>query len=116
MCLMKQKGALGPFEQRIITAVLLCRDDAYGMAVHAKVEELGGERCQLPAVYVTLDRLEEKGYVRSWLANATPERGNKRSRYFEVLPSGQQALAEAAQSAQLLVDGWTKVKWLKGIF
>ncbi len=109
---MKKKDALTQYEQLILTAVLLLKEDAYGMAVHEKVEELGGRRVQLPSVYITLDRLEEKGYARSWIADSTPSRGNRRSRYFEVLPAGQQALAESAATSQRLIESWRVLKWL----
>ena len=44
------------------------------------------------ALYVTLDRLEEKGYLKSWLAEATAERGGRAKRFYEVKPAGTKAL------------------------
>src|SRR5580698_2825528 len=101
---MKKKDVLGQFEQLVLTAVLLCGEDAYGMAIHGNVERLGDRIVKLPSVYVVLDRLEEKGYVKSWLGNSTPERGNKRSRYFRMLVAGERALADSAATSERLMD------------
>jgi len=109
--IMKKTDALGQFEQLVLTAVLLCGEKAYGMAVHEKVEELGERRVKLPSVYVTLDRLEEKGYVKSWLADPTPERGGRRKRYFRLLAAGERAMAESGATAQRILDSWRTAKW-----
>ena len=47
---------------------------------------------------MTLDRLERKGYVTSWLGEPTPERGGKPKRFFRVTAAGRRAL-EAAERA-----------------
>ncbi len=71
---MKNADSLGQFEQLVLTGVLLLREQAYGMAVHAKVCELGGRQVLLPAVYVTLDRLEDKGHVLAHRSDAGARR------------------------------------------
>ena len=64
--------SLGQFEQVVLTAVLSLREDTYGVRIHARVEELSAPKsASLGAVYVTLDRLEDKGFVRSWLSEPT---------------------------------------------
>lgn len=66
---------IGQFEHLILTAILALRDDAYGVTIHAKAEELAAPKdISLGAVYVTLDRLEDKGLVSSRLSDPTPER------------------------------------------
>ncbi len=109
--IMKKKDALGQFEQLVLTAVLLCRENAYGIPVHQKVEQLGERPIKPPSVYITLGRLEEKGYVASRFANPTPERGGKRKRYFRVLGAGERALADSAATAERLLDSWKILLW-----
>ena len=59
---MKKVDSLGQFEQLVLAAVLALGDDAYGVTIHAKIEELAHPKSVgLGAVYVTLDRLEDKG-------------------------------------------------------
>jgi len=70
--------SVGQFEQLVMTAVLRCGRNAYGVTIHAAVEQLSSsEKVALGAVYATLDRLEDKGLVRSWLSDPTPERGGR---------------------------------------
>ena len=58
---MKTLPAVGQFEQLVMTAILKCADNAYGVTIHETVEELSRPKSvALGAVYTTLDRLEEK--------------------------------------------------------
>jgi hypothetical protein len=67
--------SVGQFEQIILTAILSLRDEAYGVTIHKKAVQLAAPKnISLGAVYVTLDRLEDKGLISSWLSDPTPER------------------------------------------
>ena len=100
-----------------MTAILTLRDDAYGVTIHAKVEELARPKAvSLGAVYVTLDRLEDKGLVASWLSDPTPERGGRSKRFYRLEALGERALQESALTAKRIWDGiaavWGK-EWAK---
>src|ERR1035438_6837857 len=84
---------LGEFEQLILTALMILRENAYGMTIHEQMEKLasGLRLVSLGAVYTTLDRLEKKGYVRSWFGGATEERGGRSKRFFKITGSGELA-------------------------
>lgn len=111
---MKLESA-GQFEQLVLTAILALRDDAYGVSIHAKVADLAKPRSvSLGAVYVTLDRLEDKGYVASWLADPTPERGGRSKRFYRLEALGERALRESLNLAHRVwreagrARGWLK--------
>ena len=88
---------VGQFEQYVLTAVMALRDRAYGVTIHAKVAELISPRTvALGAVYATLDRLEDKGFVSSWLSDPTPERGGRAKRHYRLEATGEFALHESA--------------------
>ena len=75
---MRAKDSLGQFEQLVLTAVLSLESDAYGVTIHKKVEALSAPKSvTLGAVYVTLDRLDDKAYLSSWLDR--PDAGARRS-------------------------------------
>lgn len=94
---------IGQFEQLLLTAILTLRDDAYGVTIHAKVAELAAPRpVLLAAVYVTLDRLESKGLVTSWLSEPTATRGGRAKRCFALEAAGERALRESAESIRRL--------------
>jgi DNA-binding PadR family transcriptional regulator len=96
---------IGQFEQLVLTAILQLADNAYGVTIHATVEELSRPRSvALGAVYATLDRLEDKGLVASWLSDPTPERGGRSKRHYRLEPAGERALRESVLTAKRICD------------
>lgn len=114
---MPRHDSLGQFEQLVLTAILALRDDAYGVTIHAKVQELAHPKSiSLGAVYVTLDRLEDKGFIASWLSDPTPERGGRAKRCYRLEALGERALQESAVTAKRIWDGIAEVwgkEWAK---
>ena len=114
---MAKAESLGQFEQLVLTAVLSLREDAYGVSIHAKVVELARPKSvSLGAVYVTLDRLEDKGLISSWLSEPTAERGGRAKRCYRLEALGERALQESAATAKriwdCIVDVWGK-EWAR---
>jgi len=98
---------LGQFEQLILTSVLLLGENAYGATVHERVEELAnGKSYSIGAIYTTLDRLQQKGYVKSWYGGAGPERGQRTKRYFEIQAAGKKVLEQSQRVASNLLTAW----------
>ena len=97
--------SLGQFEQIVLTAILALDDNAYGVTIHAKVEDLSSPRkIARGAVYATLDRMEDKGLIASWMSEPTPERGGRSRRHYRLEKPGEKALRETAKQAQRLID------------
>ena len=109
--------SLGQFEQLVLTAILALREDAYGVTIHSKVEELARPKAvSLGAVYVTLDRVEDKGFVTSWLSDPTPERGGRAKRCYRLEALGERVLQESAVTAKRIWDSIVEVwgkEWAK---
>ena len=96
---------LGQFEQVVLTAILALGDNAYGVTIHAQVEELSSPRkIARGAVYATLDRMEDKGLIASWMSEPTPERGGRSRRHYRLEKPGEKALRETAKQAQRLIE------------
>jgi PadR family transcriptional regulator PadR len=108
---------LGSFEQIILTALLLLSDNAYGVTIRKKAATLSHpKKVSIGAVYVTLDRLEEKGLVSSWLSAPTPERGGRAKRCYQLESPGRRALEEAALTARRIWESTAAVwgrNWAK---
>jgi DNA-binding PadR family transcriptional regulator len=85
---------LGEFEELMLLAVCVVRDDAYAVRLQEYVERVTGRAITMGAVYATLERLERKGFVRSALGDVRRERGGKRKRFFAVTAAGTRALKE----------------------
>ena len=82
---------LGEFEYLLITAAANLGDDAYGVSIRAEIQSTTGRQCSLGALYTTIDRLEKKGLLKTWMGDATPERGGRAKRLVQVTPQGVQA-------------------------
>lgn len=82
---------LGEFEYLLITAAVGLGDEAYGAAIRAQIQAATGRRCSIGALYTTIDRLETKGFLKTWMGDATPRRGGRAKRMVRVTPKGVQA-------------------------
>lgn len=102
---MAKPGYLGQFEEWILLTVVRLGEQAYGVSIRETVEELTGRQTSIGAVYTTLDRLEEKGFVSSWLGEATAERGGRAKKYFRIEGAGIEALKQAERARARLAKG-----------
>jgi len=82
---------LGEFEYLLITAAARLGEEAYGAAIRREIEEATGTRCSIGALYTTLDRLQTKGLVKTWMGEATAKRGGRAKRMVRVTAKGVQA-------------------------
>jgi len=96
---------LGEFEQIVMLALVRLGSDAYGASVCGEIERRGGRDVSVSAVHTTLERLEQKGLVRSRLGDPSPQRGGKRKRHYEVVALGMKALQASYRSIRNMADG-----------
>jgi DNA-binding PadR family transcriptional regulator len=90
-----RKTYLGELEEIVLlTVALLYKEEAYGVAITAKLVELTSREISISAVHATLHRLEEKGFLRSQTGGATAERGGRSKRFFSLTVSGTKAIKE----------------------
>jgi PadR family transcriptional regulator PadR len=82
---------IGEFEYLLLTAATRLGQDAYGAAIRQEIEATTGRRCSLGALYTTLDRLEKKGLLKTWIGDATPQRGGRAKRMVQVTAKGVQS-------------------------
>ena len=102
---MMQPASLGEFEQVVLLAILRLGDNAYGVTIRSEITVCTRREVAPGALYTTLDRLEDKGMVRSWLGDPTPQRGGRAKRYFALTKAGRVALINAQRAYQSLLDG-----------
>lgn len=108
---MGREGFLGEFEQMLLLAALRLGDQAYGVALVEELETAVGRRVSRGSVYVTLDRMEEKGWVQSSLSAPRSERGGRPRRIVSVTAEG---LAQLRRSKEALQTLWEGVEALHG--
>jgi PadR family transcriptional regulator, regulatory protein PadR len=96
---------LGEFEHIVLLAVLRLGDGAYGAMIRAEIENVTDRSPAIGAVHATLERLESKGLVSSWIGEPTAERGGKAKRHFKVEADGIAALKSARKTLERLHAG-----------
>jgi DNA-binding PadR family transcriptional regulator len=90
---MTKRALLGEFEH-LVLATAFRLESGYGAELVRDLEERAGRQVQGGALYVTLDRLERKGYLVSRMGEPNSKRGGRPKRFVEVTPEGVRALAE----------------------
>ena len=108
---MPKRGFLGGFELLVLLALIRLDDEAYGVPIADAIEESSGRSVAIGSVYITLDRLERKGFVSSRLGEPTAERGGRAKTYFRITGKG---LREVRQAQRTLTRLWTGVPELRG--
>jgi|SRR5579862_3619849 len=101
---------LGEFEYLLITAAAGLGDDAYGAAIREQIETHTGRRCSIGALYTTIERLETKGLLKTWMGEATPQRGGRAKRMIRITPKGVQAASDFYDAVTSVSRG---VAWAK---
>jgi DNA-binding PadR family transcriptional regulator len=101
----KSKPVLGDFEQLVLLGVLRLDDRAYGAAIRQEIHARSGRDVSINAVYTTLDRLEGKGFLRSWVGEPTAQRGGRRRKFYAATPAGVAAVRLAYRALTAMADG-----------
>ncbi|HVA34257.1 MAG TPA: hypothetical protein VNG31_08925 [Candidatus Baltobacteraceae bacterium] len=96
---------LGEFEQIVLLTVLRLGEGAYGALIRAEIERITDRSPAIGAIHATLDRLERKRLISSWMGEPTPERGGKAKRHFRIERSGILALKDALKTLERLRAG-----------
>ncbi len=86
------KNHLGEFEEIVMLTVAILHGEAYGVAIIEEMETRLSRSVSIGSLQVVLKRLEDKGYLKSELGEATSVRGGKRKRFFTVTNVGKDML------------------------
>lgn len=97
--------SLGEFEQLVLLAILQLGEDAFAADVRREIEERAERNVSRGALYATLDRLEQKSYLRWETESSTPARGGIPRRRFLVTPTGVEALRASLEAIVRLSRG-----------
>jgi len=96
---------LGEFEQLVALAILRLGEEAYAVTITREIEERTDRSVSSGAVYTTLNRLEEKGFLRSRRGESRAMRGGRPRRFYVVEPDGLSALQASLNAVRNLADG-----------
>ena len=93
-------------EELILLAVWKLKEDAYCIPIRAQISQITGENWSLGSIYMPLDRLIKKGYLKSHLSDSTPERGGRQKRIYELTDQG---MTELLRVREVQANMWRDV-------
>ena len=94
-------------EEILMLAILGLDSNAYGVTIRRQVSKASGKEWSIGAIYDPLYRLEQKGFVESFLSLPTTERGGRSKRMFSVTEEGKNAILKHRKVRDVL---WEDLK------
>jgi PadR family transcriptional regulator PadR len=101
----KELALLGEVEHLVLLAALRLGDEAYAVPMRALIQTEAGVSVSRGTMYVTLERLERKGYLTSWFSDPQAVRGGKARRFFRLKPLGLSVLKQSRTAVERLSRG-----------
>lgn len=101
---------LGELELATLITVARLGERGYGAEVRRELAERLGRELSVGAVYTTLQRLEDKGFLASYASEPRAERGGRSRRLFRVTTLGERACVEARDRSKRLWSG-LRLRW-----
>jgi PadR family transcriptional regulator PadR len=96
---------LGEFEQVVLLSLLRLGNGTWGAAIRRDIQERIGRELPVSVVYVTLQRMEKKAWVKSYVGEPTAERGGRRRRHYLIDTAGEQALGRSYRALRKMTEG-----------
>ena len=93
---MTKRGYLGDLEEIVLLAVARCEPEAYGMRIREEIDAQSGRGVAIGAVYASLERLEDKGYIKRVSPPDSERRDPRARRFFAITPAGARAAEDTA--------------------
>ena len=97
-------------EEIVLLAVWKLRENAYGLAIRNFIQEMTGKYWSVGAIYVPLERLENRGFLKSHTSDPKPERGGRRKRLFQLTPAGLRELDELNKINAVLWQDYRRLR------
>lgn len=103
--------SLGEFEELVLLTVGILYNDAYGLGIRDELEKQTGRKVMISSVHKALVRLEDKGFLSSYMGGATDERGGRKKRLYELTISGKKVLNQSKELRNSMWDSVPKAVW-----
>jgi PadR family transcriptional regulator PadR len=96
-------------EEYVLLAVWRLEGNAYTLSILEQISEVTGYKWQIGAIYIPLEKLRKKGYLRKYKGEPTPERGGRSKFLYELTATGKKALQEIKEVQETAWAGVSKV-------
>lgn len=92
-------------DEILMLAILRLKNNAYGVSIIKEVKKRTGKKLTFGSLWVSLDILHKRGFVKKSMADPTPQRGGRSKIYYSLSPKGIRALEEAREFQKTLWEG-----------
>lgn len=93
-----ENARLGDFEEVLMLIVgIVNEENAYAYRISLEFKTQTGRSISIGATHGTLDRLEEKGFLKSQIREGTTDRGERSKRIYKLTALGKRVLREAME-------------------
>ncbi len=100
-----KSSRLGEFEELLLLLVGILEEDAYAFRIAEEFEKQTSRSVSIGAVHSTLNRMGEKGFLKSEMGEPSATRGGRRKRIYYITAIGKKALEN---SRDLRVSLWSQ--------
>jgi len=106
---------LTKLEELVMIAIWHLEDEAYGVQIKTKVQEIVGREYFYNTLYTTFDQLKRKGFITKHFGEPSTVRGGKRKVYFHITREGRGALESAFKRQNRIWNGITKESFRRSV-
>ncbi|MEZ5346889.1 MAG: PadR family transcriptional regulator [Pyrinomonadaceae bacterium] len=104
----KKKNKLGQQDILVLAAILHLGKTAYGVSIRQEIETKTGQKTSTATVYLALNRLQDRGFVKTRIGDAEPQRGGRRKCFYEVTRKGEAVFQDALASMMPMVETFAR--------
>jgi PadR family transcriptional regulator PadR len=111
---MNTEKRLGDFEEVLMLIVgIVSEDDAYAYRISLEFKTQTGRSISIGATHSTLDRLENKGFLKSQIREGSTDRGERTKRIYKLTALGKRVLRE---SMEMRTNLWKQYPEIASMF
>lgn len=92
-----KRANLGELEELVLLSTALLDGNAYTVTIVQEIAEQTERTLTLSSVHTSLNRLEKKGFVNSYMGGSVASRGGRRRRLYKITAQGYKVLQEAKE-------------------
>jgi len=92
-------------EEYVLLAVWRLQGNAYTLSILDQVSQVTGYTWQVGAIYVPLEKLRKKRYLKKLKGDPTHERGGRSKYLYELTNAGKKALKDIKQVQETVWSG-----------
>lgn len=95
-------------EEIVLLSIWKLKGNAYGVSIREYISQVTGKYWSIGSIYVPLDKLVEREYVKTHQGKPTEKRGGKSKRFYEITEEGINALADIREVQNMFWEGFNK--------